>query len=44
MVPMLDSGAVLYIGHSERVSGAAERALRSDGITTYRLRDKEKHQ
>ena len=37
MVPLLDQGGALYIGHSERVAGAAERALRSDGITTYRL-------
>lgn len=36
MVPLLDPGGVLYIGHSERVNGAAERLLRSDGITTYR--------
>lgn len=37
MVPLLDAGGTLYIGHSERVSGPAERTLRSDGITTYRL-------
>lgn len=37
MVPLLDPQGALYIGHSERVSGAAERLLRSDGITTYRL-------
>lgn len=39
MVPLLSRGAALYIGHSERISGAAERALRSDGITTYRPRE-----
>lgn len=37
MVPLLDQAGALYIGHSERVSGGAERMLRSDGITTYRL-------
>lgn len=37
MVPLLDERGALYIGHSERVSGGAERMLRSDGITTYRL-------
>lgn len=36
MVPLLDPAGVLYIGHSERVSGDAERLLRRDGITTYR--------
>jgi chemotaxis protein methyltransferase CheR len=36
MVPLLDPAGALYIGHSERVSGPAERLLRSDGITTYR--------
>lgn len=39
MVPLLDAGGALYIGHSERIGGAAERALRGDGITTYRLCD-----
>ncbi|GBQ09679.1 protein-glutamate O-methyltransferase [Acidiphilium acidophilum] len=38
MVTLLDPAGALYIGHSERVSGPAERKLRSDGITTYRLR------
>jgi chemotaxis protein methyltransferase CheR len=37
MIPLLEPDAALYIGHSERVSGPAERHLRSDGITTYRL-------
>jgi len=36
MVPLLDPAGALYIGHSERVSGAAEALLCSDGITTYR--------
>jgi chemotaxis protein methyltransferase CheR len=38
MVTLLDPAGALYIGHSERVSGPAERKLRSDGITTYRPR------
>ncbi|HTI00236.1 MAG TPA: protein-glutamate O-methyltransferase CheR [Acidisoma sp.] len=37
IAPLLDPNAALYIGHSERVSGPAERLLKSDGITTYRL-------
>lgn len=37
ITPLLDQNAALYIGHSERVSGPAERLLKSDGITTYRL-------
>jgi chemotaxis protein methyltransferase CheR len=36
IVPLLDPEGVLYIGHSERVSGAAEAGLRSDGVTIYR--------
>jgi len=36
MVPLLSPKGALYIGHSERVSGPAERDLISDGITTYR--------
>jgi chemotaxis protein methyltransferase CheR len=35
-VPLMDDNAVLYIGHSERVSGPAEAYLHSDGITIYR--------
>ncbi|WP_419759418.1 CheR family methyltransferase [Acidisoma sp.] len=35
-VPLLEPGAALYIGHSERISGSAEQMLRSDGVTTYR--------
>jgi chemotaxis protein methyltransferase CheR len=34
--PILDPQGALYIGHSERVTGPAERLFRSDGITTYR--------
>lgn len=36
MTPLLDPEGVLYIGHSERVTGPAAQTLRSDGITTYR--------
>jgi chemotaxis protein methyltransferase CheR len=36
IVPLLEPGGVLYIGHSERISGVAEQLLRSDGVTTYR--------
>ncbi|MBW4023934.1 MAG: protein-glutamate O-methyltransferase CheR [Proteobacteria bacterium] len=35
-VPLLEPDGVLYIGHSERISGSAEQKLRSDGVTTYR--------
>lgn len=38
MVRLMASEAALYIGHSERIGGQAEQLLRSDGITTYRLR------
>jgi len=38
MVRLLEDKGVLYIGHSERIGGRAEEKLRSDGITTYRLR------
>jgi len=37
ITPLLEPTAALYIGHSERVTGPAERLLKSDGITTYRL-------
>lgn len=37
-VPLLDAQGALYIGHSERVSGAAESLLRNDGVTIYRPR------
>jgi chemotaxis protein methyltransferase CheR len=36
MLPLLDDNGALYIGHSERISGSAEKLLRSDGITIYR--------
>lgn len=38
ITPLLAPGGALYIGHSERVTGAAEAGLRSDGITIYRPR------
>ncbi len=34
--PRLAPEGALYIGHSERVTGPATSALRSDGISTYR--------
>jgi chemotaxis protein methyltransferase CheR len=36
--PMLAPGGVLYIGHSERITGPATDRLTPDGITTYRLK------
>ncbi len=36
ILPLLEPGGALYIGHSERVSGPAEAGLRGDGITIYR--------
>lgn len=36
--PLLVPGGLLYVGHSERVSGPAASQLQSEGITTYRLR------
>ncbi|MBG1233215.1 CheR family methyltransferase [Aestuariivirga litoralis] len=36
MVALLPTNAVLYIGHSERISGDATKLLALDGITTYR--------
>ena len=33
----LEPGGRLYIGHSERVAGAAEQRFESDGVTTYRV-------
>lgn len=36
-VPMLNPGGILYIGHSERISGPASNDLMTDGVTTYRL-------
>jgi len=35
--PLMNPGATLYIGHSERVSGPAMEQLRTSGLTTYRL-------
>jgi chemotaxis protein methyltransferase CheR len=35
--PLMNPGATLYIGHSERVSGAGRLALKTSGLTTYRL-------
>jgi len=37
-VPKLAAQGALYIGHSERVTGAATQALVSDGVSTYRHR------
>lgn len=41
MAPLLEPGGALYIGHSERVTGSAERLLKSEGITTYRSSPKQ---
>ncbi|OXE35787.1 MAG: chemotaxis protein [Phenylobacterium zucineum] len=38
--PMIENKGVLYIGHSERVSGPAARLLETDGLTTYTLKDR----
>jgi chemotaxis protein methyltransferase CheR len=35
--PLMNPGATLYIGHSERVSGPATAKLQTSGLTTYRL-------
>jgi chemotaxis protein methyltransferase CheR len=35
MVPILDKDGILYIGHSERITGPAATMLINDGITTY---------
>ena len=35
--PILNPGGVLYIGHSERVSGPATAQLQTCGLTAYRL-------
>lgn len=37
-LPLMAPGARLYIGHSERIGGAAVARLDTDGVTTYRLR------
>jgi chemotaxis protein methyltransferase CheR len=36
-VPILSPGGMLYIGHSERISGPALRHFVNDGVTTYRV-------
>jgi chemotaxis protein methyltransferase CheR len=38
-VPVLSPGGRLYIGHSERLIGAAAAAFESEGITAYRLKN-----
>lgn len=35
--PLMNPGATLYIGHSERVSGSAATRLQTSGLTTYQL-------
>ena len=35
--PLMNPGATLYIGHSERVSGSAASRLQTSGLTTYQL-------
>ena len=35
--PVMNPGGVLYIGHSERVSGPATNQLQTWGLTTYKL-------
>lgn len=35
--PLMNPGAMLYIGHSERVSGPAAARLQTNGLTAYRL-------
>ena len=35
--PLMQPGAALYIGHSERVTGPAAASLAPAGITTYRM-------
>ena len=37
-LPLMTPEARLYIGHSERVCGAAASQLETDGVTIYRLR------
>jgi chemotaxis protein methyltransferase CheR len=36
LVPRLAPDGALYIGHSERLSGTAAVAMRSEGVTIYR--------
>ncbi len=40
--PQLQPGGRLYIGHSERVSGPAAAVFETEGITTYRLKQKDR--
>jgi chemotaxis protein methyltransferase CheR len=35
-LPLTEDNGAIYIGHSERISGAAERSVVSDGVTIYR--------
>ena len=35
----LERGGVLYVGHSERVTGPAAASFVNDGVTAYRLKD-----
>lgn len=37
LIPCLEPGGHLYIGHSERVGGPAADLLQSEGVTTYRI-------
>lgn len=37
-VPKLYAGGVLYLGHSERITGPASALFEAHGISTYRLR------
>jgi len=34
--PLLQPGGALYVGHSERITGPAEKLLSGDGVTIYR--------
>jgi chemotaxis protein methyltransferase CheR len=36
--PLMEPGGVLYIGHSERVTGPAAAVLQPSGVTTYTLK------
>lgn len=40
MLPLLDRDGTLYIGHSERVNGAAAAHFTVDGTTTYRVKQR----
>jgi chemotaxis protein methyltransferase CheR len=44
MLRLLADQGALYIGHSERIGGQAEKRLCSDGITTYRPRQAVHHE